>query len=135
MNHNTLLEELAIRVEQPNTKVVEAKIASLNILIYCDSDKLNLSPKKGAITVTLYNNNWYKVIREKRDGDKHKQCYLGRYIQDTHKYVLVDYEGRSLPRWEARYKENRARSLAQRAEEQAQLAIQTANQSDDNKPI
>ena len=41
---------------------------------------------------------------------------------------------RRIPRWEARYKKDCARSLAQKAEEHVQLAIDTATQSDD-EPI
>ena len=135
-DYSTPLEASAICVGRPNTRVVEAKLGTLDVLIYCDSNELNLSPKKGAIAVTLYKNAWHEVVREKRGEDKHKQCYIVRKVLEAHEYDLVDYEGRSLPRWEAQYEEARAqKALAQAAEEHAQLAIQTAAQSDDDEPI
>ena len=120
-DYSTPLEASAVRVGRPNTRVVEAKLGTLDVLIYCDSDELNLSPKKGAIAVTLYKNIWCEVVREKRGEDKHKQCYLVRKVPEAHEYDLLDYEGRSLPRWEKRYEEAHARkALAQAAEEHAQ---------------
>ena len=136
IDYSTPLEASAICVGRPNTRVVEAKLGTLDVLIYCDSDELNLSPKKGAIAVTLYKSVWHEVVREKRGEDKHKQCYIVRKVLEAHEYDLVDYEGRSLPRWEARYEEACAQKvLAQRAEEHTQLAIQIAAQSDDDEPI
>ena len=134
-DYSTPLEASAIRVGRPNTRVVEAKIGTLDVLIYCDSDELNLSPKKGAITVTLFKNIWCEVAREKRGEDKHKQCYLVRKVPEAHEYDLLDYEGRSLPRWEKRYEARAKKALAQAAEEHVQLAIQIATQSNDDEPV
>ena len=100
-DYSTPLEASAIHVGRPNIRVIEAKLGTLDVLIYCDSDKLNLSLKKGAITVTLYKNAWHEIVREKRGEDRHKQCYLQRKVLEAHEYNLVDYKGRSLPRWEA----------------------------------
>ena len=100
-----MLEELALFNTQPNTRIVKVTIALFQVQIYCDSNKLNVSPKKEAIAVTLYDNSWYKVLWEKKSNDKHKQFYLERYISDMHEYDLVDYKGRSLFRWEVQYEQ------------------------------